>query len=168
MPYSHIRRIGWIAVLGICTALYILLHLKVNTVHSELVRAERQIVQLERQNLLLETEFATRSSQLQLESWNRVEFGYTSPTAQQFIDDERKLAAAFGTPRAAGAPEPIMVASRTGDGDILPFPQVVAPLSGKAVPAGLIENAPKATELAMRDEGHLRIPLTATIAGAAR
>lgn len=163
--HSRIRRIGWLAALAICTALYLLLHLKVNAVHSEVVRAERAIVQLERHKLFLETEFATRSSQLQLESWNRVEFGYTAPTAQQFINGERQLAAAFGMPRAPGAPEPIMVASRTGETDAVPFPQMVSPLTGKPLPAGLIEDeeAPELAMAALGGEGRLRIPLAASL-----
>src|SRR5690606_12144894 len=67
---SRIRRIGWIAALAVCTALYLMLHLKVHSVRSEVIRAERQIVALEQQKLLLETEFETRSNQLQLAAWN--------------------------------------------------------------------------------------------------
>ena len=100
-PQSPIRRIGWIAALAFCTALYLVLHLKVHAVRSDVVRAERQIVALERQKLLLETEFETRANQLQLASWNNVEFGYTAPTARQFLENERQLGD-FGAPRGSG------------------------------------------------------------------
>lgn len=168
MPYSRIRRMGWLAMLAVCTALYLMLHLKVNAVRSDVVRAERAIVQLERHKLFLETEFATRSSQLQLESWNRVEFGYTAPTAAQFIDGERQLAAAFGMPRAPGAPEPIMVASRSAEQDAVAFPQMVSPLTGKPVPVGLIDDddGPDLAVAALGGEGRLRIPLAALAEGA--
>ena len=43
-------------------------------------------MQLEGANLLLETEYLTRSNQLQLAAWNRVDFGYTAPNAAQFLD----------------------------------------------------------------------------------
>src|SRR5690606_19869782 len=56
-PQSSLRRIGWLAALAACTALYLTLHLKVHAVRSEVVRAERQIVALEQEKLLLETEF---------------------------------------------------------------------------------------------------------------
>ena len=72
---SRIRRIGWFAALAICTALYLMLHLRVHAVTSEVVRAERQIVALEQQKLLLETEFETRSNQLQLAAWDLVAVG---------------------------------------------------------------------------------------------
>ncbi len=160
MPYSRIRRIGWFAALALCTALYAMLHLKVNAVRSEVVRSEREIVQLERHKMLLETEFATRSSQLQLESWNRVEFGYTAPTAEQFVEGERQLAA-FGMPRAPGAPEPIMVASRSGTEEPTSFPNMVSPLTGKPLPRGIIAPDQGGPQVASADEGRLRIPLAA-------
>lgn len=102
-PHARIRRIGWLALLALATALYLLLHFKVQAVHSEVVRAERRIVALEQDKLLLETEFETRANQQQLAAWNRVDFGYTAPTAAQFLNGERQLAAlgASGLPGGA-------------------------------------------------------------------
>ena len=97
-PQRRIRRIGWLAALGTCIVLYALLHVKVNAVHAEVVQAERQIVRLENQNMLLETEFLTRSSQVQLAAWNRIDFGFEAPRAEQFIDGPMQLAS-FGSPR---------------------------------------------------------------------
>jgi len=133
-PHGKLRRIGWIAALATCTALYLLLHIKVQSVSSEVIRAERQIVALEQQKLLLETEFETRSNQLQLAAWNRVDFGYTAPSAAQFLDNERQLAS-FGSPRGPGAPEPIRVASATVPEGQGAFPAMVSPLTGKALAA---------------------------------
>ena len=94
---SRLRRMGWIAVLALCTVLYLGLHLKVHAVRSEVVSAERQIVALENQKILLATEFETRASQQQLASWNRVEFGYSAPTARHEGGALRiPLAAAIG------------------------------------------------------------------------
>ncbi len=90
---ARIRRIGWFAILAVCAALTLGLHLMVNKVKSDLVLAERRIVQLEQQTLLMETEFLARSSQLQLSRWNRVEFGYRPPEASQFIASGQQLAA---------------------------------------------------------------------------
>lgn len=133
---SRIRRIGWFAALAICTALYLVLHLRVMAVHSEVVRAERRIVHLEQEKLLLETEFETRASLLQLAAWNRVDFGYAAPTAAQFLDHHRDLTE-FGSPRAPGAPEPIRVAG--AGGDTPEFPKLVSPLTGKPVDPALLE-----------------------------
>jgi hypothetical protein len=134
---SRVRRIGWIAALALCTALYLMLHLKVHAVKSDVVRAERQIVRLEQEKVLLETEFETRANLLQLSEWNQVDFGYTAPSAGQFLDGERQLAS-FGSPRAPGAPRPIRVAQDT-TGDTPAFPQLVSPLTGKPVTHALLE-----------------------------
>ena len=133
-----IRRIGWFAALGACIALYAMLHINVTAVHADVVRAERQIVSLEEQNLLLETEFLTRSNQVQLAAWNHVDFGFQSPTADQFIASPRQLAV-YGSPRAEGAPTPIRLAGlRSGD-DVPAFPQIVSPLTGEPIKANLLE-----------------------------
>lgn len=110
MHASRLRKIGWAMVLIVCTALYLALHLRVNAVKSEVRLAERHIVALQEQKMLLETEFETRSNQQQLATWNDVEFGYKAPGADQFLAGERQLAQ-FGAPPLKGAPEPIMIAS---------------------------------------------------------
>ena len=160
---SRLRRMGWIAVLALCTVLYLGLHLKVHAVRSEVVSAERQIVALENQKVLLATEFETRASQEQLASWNRVEFGYSAPTARQFVESERQLAQ-FGTPRAAGAPEPIRVASLATGEDAPAYPKFVSPLTGKPIDDKLLEPEARRVNLDARYQGDaLRIPLAAAI-----
>lgn len=161
---SRVRRIGWIALLAVCTALYLMLHLKVHAVQSDVVRAERQIVRLEQEKLLLETEFETRANLLQLSAWNRVDFGYTAPVAAQFLDGERQLAS-FGSPRAPGAPQPIRVARSGGSGETPAFPQLVSPLTGKPVDEALF--APERRQLVARAAGGTtRISLGAVLASA--
>jgi len=160
---SRLRRMGWIAVLALFTVLYLGLHLKVYAVRSEVVGAERRIVALENQKILLATEFETRASQEQLARWNRVEFGYSAPTARQFVENERQLAK-FGTPRAAGAPEPIRVASLDNGGEAPAYPKLVSPLTGKPIDDKLLEPEPRRVALEARHEGGaLRIPLAAAI-----
>lgn len=132
---SRLRKIGWAAVLVTCTALYLVLHLRVNAVRSEVRQAERQLVALQQQKMMLETEFETRSNQQQLSAWNEVDFGYKAPTASQYLEGERQLAQ-FGTPRAKGAPEPILVANApSDDGGASSFPSMVSPLTGQAIAA---------------------------------
>ena len=159
-PHSRIRRIGWFAALAICAMLYVTLHLKVHAVRSDVIRAERQIVALEQQKLLLETEFQTRSNQLQLEEWNRVDFGYTAPSAAQFLENERQLAR-FGSPRVPGAPEPIRVA---GTNEAPEYPALVSPLTGKPIDDDLVEPERQAGLSGVRlADGSMRIPLGAVI-----
>lgn len=137
-PQIRIRRMGWLAVLTICVILYAMLHFKVNAVHSDVVRAEREIVKLENINLMLETEFITRSSQVRLAAWNRLNFSLKSPTAAQFVGSTRQLAA-FGGPRGANAPAPIMLAGLSGDEEMPEFPSLVSPLTGEPVDEALLE-----------------------------
>lgn len=106
---SRLRQIGWLALLSVCLALFVALSFRVNAVKSEVVRTERSIVALERETRRLETEFQTRANQQQLATWNRVEFGYEAPRADQYFDTERQLAG-LGEGRAPGAPAPIRVA----------------------------------------------------------
>lgn len=132
---SRLRKIGWAVLLLTCSALYLALHLKVNSVKSDVRLAERRIVSLQKQKLLLETEFETRSNQRQLAAWNEVDFGYSAPKADQFLEGERQLAQ-FGTPREKGAPAPITVASAaTPDDQKSSFSALVAPLASRAVAA---------------------------------
>jgi hypothetical protein len=164
-PQSRLRRIGWIAALATCTALYLTLHLKVHSVRSEVINAERQIVALENQKLLLETEFETRSNQLQLAAWNRVDFGYVAPSAAQFLENERTLAD-FGIPRATGAPPPIRVAGGSGE-DTPEYPRLVSPLTGEPLDEALVEPARPSGSLAaagVGTRGAMRIPLGAIVA----
>ena len=181
-PEARLRRIGWFVVLALCAALYVALHLKVQSVHSDVVRAERQIVQLEEANLLLETEYMTRSNQLQLARWNRVEFGYSAPEAGQFIHNERQLAAFSGRPfdqddatiqLASASPEDAVLAAQSGvraagrsaASDAPP----VSPLTGEAVDPALLRPGPAAVpataQLAvMLPQGPTRVQLTALAA----
>jgi hypothetical protein len=159
---SRLRRMGWLAVLSLCTVCYLALHLKVHAVQSEVVRSERQIVALENEKMLLETEFETRASQEQLASWNRIDFGYMAPAASQFVDSERELAK-FGAPRGPGAPAPILVAAAVAQGGHAPpFPKFVSPL-GKTVDERLIDPDSDHGEAAERNSGTISIPLAAAI-----
>lgn len=109
MNSSQARSLGWAAVLAICLAVVTVLSFKVHAVKSEVLLAERQLIALEREKLLLETEFETRASQRQLAEWNQVEFGYDAPRAGQFLDGERQLAS-LGEVRGPDAPNPIRLA----------------------------------------------------------
>lgn len=135
VPRNRLASIGWAFVLAIAAAMVLGLTFKVNSVKGEVRLAERRIVALEREKLMLETEFETRANQQQLADWNDVDFGYVAPKAAQYVESERQLAQ-YGTPRAPGAPAPIRVASA----DLAPdrssgFPSMVSPLTGRAIAA---------------------------------
>lgn len=122
---SRLRQIGWAISISVVFAGFMMLTFRVDAVKSEVVRAERQIVDLEREKLALETEFETRANQQQLADWNAIEFGYAPPRADQFLEAERQLAS-FSAPRAPGSPEPIRFAREMEASD---YPALVSPLT---------------------------------------
>ncbi|MFM7348859.1 MAG: hypothetical protein ACKO01_05155, partial [Erythrobacter sp.] len=116
------------AVLAICCVAVIVLSFRVHAVKSEVLLAERQLIALKREKLLLETEFETRASQRQLAEWNQVEFGYDAPRAGQFLDGERQLAS-LGEVRSPDAPSPIRLArAEPGDGAAAADAQAETPM----------------------------------------
>jgi len=135
-PGGRLRKIGWAMVLLTCTALYGALHLRVNAVKSEVALAERRIVALQEDNLLLETEFQTRANQRQLATWNDVEFGYSAPRPGQYLEGERELAQ-FGSPRVPGSPAPILVAGAAQEESGSSFAELISPpaMAAEAKPA---------------------------------
>ncbi len=129
---SRLRQIGWVVALALCCAVFAALTFKVNSVRSEVRLAERHILSLQREKLLLETEFETRASQQQLAQWNAVDFGYQAPGPGQYLEGERQLAE-LGEPRLPAAPTPIRVARSADDTDQTHFPAMVSPLTGKPI-----------------------------------
>ena len=112
--------IGWLAlVFGVAIMLYPL-SLSVASLRSDLARTDDRIVAVKKDIRYLETEFSARANLLQLEHWNKLEFGYVNPTASQYLDGERALANLGET----GPREPVRVA-------------VIASMNGVA-PAGVI------------------------------
>jgi hypothetical protein len=129
---SRLRQLGWAVTLALCITLFAALTFKVNSVRSEVRLAERQILALQREKVLLETEFETRASQQQLAQWNAVEFGYQAPGPGQYLEGERQLAR-LGEERGPAAPTPIRVARAPDAGSPASFPAMVSPLTGKPV-----------------------------------
>jgi hypothetical protein len=86
--------------------------LKVAATRSELTRIERQIDRTQANIRYLESELAVRASMRQLEQWNADSFGYSAPSASQYLESERQLASLDGLPRARGANEvaPVLMA----------------------------------------------------------
>ena len=143
----RMRSIGWFALLAICLMLVTVLSFRVNALRSQVHHAEMRIVALRQEKVYLETEFETRANQQQLKAWNDVEFGYVAPTAGQYLENERQLAA-LSKPAEPDAPEPIRVAS--ADDAVVAqaaFPAMVSPLSGKPLGADAGEDKPRPAKI---------------------
>ena len=63
---DRLHAIGWLGALMLALVVSAVLMLRVNAVKSQVRLAERQIVELKRDKMLLETEFETRANQRQL------------------------------------------------------------------------------------------------------
>ena len=129
---SRLRQVGWAVVLAAVAGLFVALSFQVHSVKSEVLLAERELIRLERETMMLETEFQTRANQHQLADWNRVEFGYSAPRADQYLDNERQLAS-LGVPAGPDAPSPIRVARADLAGPDAPQREMVSPITGAPV-----------------------------------
>ena len=137
---TSLRRIGWAALLAVCSAALFALSLRVNALKSEVRRSENRIVALRQETMYLETEYETRSNQQQLSAWNAVDFGYVAPNAGQYLENVRQLAT-LGKPAGPGAPSPIRVATAQIEVPGV-IPAMVSPLTGK--PLGDDNDEPEA------------------------
>jgi hypothetical protein len=81
--------------------------------HSDLVNVDRKIMATKREISFLQAELRTRASMQQLEEWNKLLYGYQSPTAAQFLEGEAELASIGGSSPVA---KPVMVAVSSSDG----------------------------------------------------
>lgn len=137
---SRLRQIGWAVVLTVCVTGFVLLTFRVNAVKSEVRLAERQIIALEREKAMLEIEFESRANQQQLADWNRLEFGYRAPQADQYLENERQLAS-LSVPRGIDAPEPIRVAQAPVEAEDEGIVAMVSPLTGKPAAVASIDDS---------------------------
>lgn len=147
MTGSRLRQIGWLVVLAAVAALFFALSFQVHAVKSEVLLAERQIIALERETTMLETEFQARANQRQLSEWNAVEFGLLAARPDQYVESERQLAA-FGEKRGLAAPAPIRVASADLPKAESGPREMLSPVSGRPVTLTAVDAPDTATTFA--------------------
>lgn len=92
LAVKRLEGIGWLALVFLVAILLYPLSLSVATLRSDLARTDHKIVETKKEIRYLETEFSARANLRQLEDWNKLEFGYASPQASQYLDGERALA----------------------------------------------------------------------------
>lgn len=92
LAVKRLEGIGWLALVFLVAILLYPLSLSVATLRSDLARTDYKIVETKKEIRYLETEFSARANLRQLEDWNKLEFGYASPQAAQYLDGERALA----------------------------------------------------------------------------
>ncbi|VAV88384.1 hypothetical protein MNBD_ALPHA04-1073 [hydrothermal vent metagenome] len=92
LAVKRMEGIGWLALVFLVAILLYPLSLSVATLRSDLARTDDKIVKVKKEIRYLETEFSARANLRQLENWNKLEYGYVSPKASQYLDGERALA----------------------------------------------------------------------------
>ncbi len=92
LAVKRLEGIGWLALVFLVAILLYPLSLSVATLRSDLTRTDSKIVSVKKEIRYLETEFSARANLRQLEHWNKLEYGYVSPNAAQYLDGERALA----------------------------------------------------------------------------
>ena len=112
LAMKRLKNLGWLALVFLVAVLLYPLSLNVAALHSDLMRMDRQVLETKREINFLQAEIRTRASVQQLEEWNDLLYGYTPPTAEQFVNGEAALANLDGAPPVI---KPVMVAV-SGDG----------------------------------------------------
>lgn len=109
------KGLGWFLA-GVAVALgFLLVPLQVAAERKKLDHAASEIQRAKRDIRALETEFDTRANLAQLDKWNAELLGLVAPAAEQFVSDERALAAIEPT-----APS-VQVASFVPDSPVAPM-----------------------------------------------
>lgn len=92
LAVKRLEGIGWLALVFLVAILLYPLSLSVASLRSDLARTDDEVVAIKKEIRYLETEFSARANLKQLEHWNKLEYGYVSPNAAQYLDGERALA----------------------------------------------------------------------------
>ena len=141
MAARKLQGIGLVLLVLVFAMMLYPVSLKVAATRSELTRIERQIDRTRDNIRYLESELAVRASMRQLEQWNADTFGYSAPSAGQYLSNERQLASFDRLPRARGANDvaPVLMAMVSPVGT--PAAEKVSPVTKPIVAAKPIQIA---------------------------
>ncbi len=89
---KRLKNLGWMALVFLVAILLYPLSLNVASLHSDLVTVDNKILKTKQEISFLQAELRTRANMQQMEEWNKLEFGYAPPTAEQFLLGEAALA----------------------------------------------------------------------------
>lgn len=117
LAMKKMQGIGWVALVFMVAILLYPLSLNVASLHSDIIRVDRNILSAKKEISYLQAELRARASLTQLEEWNDLLYGYTAPSAAQYLDGERALADLGGT-----APDrrPVLVSASGSLGGVDP------------------------------------------------
>lgn len=136
MAARKLQGIGLVLLVLIFAMMLYPVSLNVAATRSELAKIERQIDRTRGNIRYLESELAVRASMRQLERWNADTFGYSAPSAAQYLENERQLASLDRLPRARGANDVAPVLMAMVSPVAMPTPAEPKPAADKPVDAG--------------------------------
>lgn len=128
------------AVAGAALGCY-LVSLRVASERAALESVERQIVQVESDIRLLQTEIGTRARLAQLERWNVRVLALSAPTADQILGDKFQLARLIAPQRKPAVEAPVILASAPAPSPAQPLAEVADAGDEAASPGELIHQA---------------------------
>ena len=102
MAARKMQGIGLVLLVLLFAMILYPVSLKVAAERSKLAEINREIARTSDNIRYLESELAVRASMRQLEQWNADSFGYSAPSASQYLSTERELASIGRLPRARG------------------------------------------------------------------
>ncbi|MCW3835815.1 hypothetical protein ACFQ1E_05195 [Sphingomonas canadensis] len=105
MAVTRMKGLGWLVCCMIVAPVCSFATSYGSAERTRLASVDAKIRTAEKEILALETEFAARASQLQLEEWNGTALGLAAPQAAQYVTSEAQLAS-LGQPAVAGEDAP--------------------------------------------------------------
>ena len=149
MAARKLQGIGLVLLVLVFAMILYPVSLKVAATRSELSRIEKQIDRTRDNIRYLESELAVRASMRQLEQWNADTFGYSAPSAGQYLSNERQLASFDRLPRARGANDvaPVLMAMVSPVG---------TPAAAKASPVATPVAAARPIQIAQAEASDVR------------
>jgi hypothetical protein len=135
------KSVVWVAAIGAAALICYMFSLRVAEERAGLAELEGQIRRAEQSIQTLKTELGTRSRVHQLQHWAATDFGFASPTANQFLEGEVTLAS-LDMPAAAPAMEaPVQMASAAPAATPAKPVQAVAPAPAPAAERPAVRRA---------------------------
>ncbi len=118
------KSVAWVATIGSAALVCYIFSLKVAEERAGLDELETQIQRTERSIRTLKTELGTRGRVHQLQHWAAADFGFASPTASQFVEDEVRLAS-LDAPVEAPMEAPVQLAAAQSPSPAAELPRAI-------------------------------------------
>lgn len=164
MSARSFKSVGWVAGIGAAALTCYMFSLSVASERAELARLDSQIVELKQSIRTLNTELGTRGRVHQLQHWASADFGFTAPSAGQFLESEVTLAQLELPSERSAMEPPVRMADASQPAPAMPrVVQASAPSAAPAParPAVTVASQPRAAQQPLlRQASVTRTPTT--------